>query len=96
MGKGKIRKLQEAVDQMNKPMPAPMPLPEVGQVGMAAEKPWRDYPNETLAQKRAKLIAAHVALEAIKGGMRFEVFQACETVMQHVAARLGEMELTGR
>jgi hypothetical protein len=67
------------------------PMPGMN-IAMCAKEERRPSPQE----RRAKLIAAHVALEDVGRHMNFPDWQALETVKKSILASIGEMEVRGQ
>lgn len=71
---------------------APPPMPEMSVAACAKEAmPERRNPHEL----RARLLAAHVALEAVRYDLEMH-WEARNQMSKAIAARLGELELSGR
>lgn len=85
------KKVAEVNAQMNQPIPCP-PDAAVGQMGMCKE----DAPRRpSKAERRSKLVAAHVALAAVRHVLGdYSDWEAINRTQQAIAASIGRLELT--
>lgn len=87
------REMRDAVPQPAMDAPPVMPDQCVGQVAKECAPAPAPNPHEV----RARLFAAHAAMEAVRSDLRdYRAYEAFDVARGHIAARLGELELKGR
>ena len=92
MGKRAKRMVNEALKAALDPIQPPQNMGVALAMDACAKEVER---RPTPQERRAKLVAAHVALEGIARHMNFPDWQALETVRRSILASIGELEMRG-